>query len=76
MTEYDNGSDTIVTWKDSYFQYQREIRFAVFNKPSIKPITVKIRNLRDCSNVMDAEFFLKNCNIKIDIRKEAMMDSP
>jgi hypothetical protein len=67
--EYDNGSATIVTWKDSYFQYQREMRFAVFNKPSDKAIIVKIRNLREHANVLDAEFFLKNCYMKIDLRK-------
>lgn len=72
--EFDNGSTAVVTWKDKFFEFQREVRFVVFNKPSKDPITVKIRSLRGSANVMDAEQFLKNCFIKLEVRKEIQLN--
>jgi hypothetical protein len=71
--EFENGSTAVVTWKDKFFEFQREVRFAVFNKLTKEPITVKMRSLRESANVMDSEQFLSNCYIKLEVRKEVQV---
>lgn len=72
--EYDKGSVGIVTWKDKFFEFQREMRFLIFNKPTTKPITFKMRSLRGLANVMEAEHFLSHCYIKLQVRQELVLE--
>lgn len=58
----------IVTWKDDFFSYQREKRFALL-EPSEKPVEFKVSNLRNEALVMATEEFLKNGQFKIEFNK-------
>lgn len=69
MKAFEEQSVEIIAWKDKFFEYQREWRFAILNKPTKEPFNYSLnKSIRDEVIVMDAEYFLKNFRIKFQYR--------
>lgn len=67
---FEEKSAEIITWKDKFFEYQREMRFAILDKPTKEPITFKMRSFRDGTMVMDTEEFLKEYFIQLNFKNK------
>jgi hypothetical protein len=67
---FEDKSSEIVCWKDYFFNYQREVRFTIFDNLTKHPITFKMRNLRKDAVVMDTEKFLKDYYIKLELKND------
>ncbi|MFK3961914.1 hypothetical protein [Pseudalkalibacillus hwajinpoensis] len=53
-----------ITWKDDFFKYQREARFAILNTPTRNPIKFKMAtNIREKAIVVDSKLFLETFSI-------------
>lgn len=70
--KFEEKSSEVITWKDRFFEYQREARFAILNRPTQKPINFNMRSLREQSVVMDAEKFLKDYYVQVKFKKEVL----
>lgn len=56
--DIDEGSLELVLWKDKFFQYQREVRFAFSTKPTETGIKYSIGSIRNlCSPIDKNKFF-------------------
>ncbi|EFU43419.1 hypothetical protein PVOR_03660 [Paenibacillus vortex V453] len=66
---FDEGSFDIVFWKDSFFEFQREARFAIFDLPTKQSSKFKMRNLRSYCGVLDAKKFFDDYYVKIGFKK-------
>lgn len=56
--KFDEKSAEMVFWKDNFFSYQREYRFAITNKLVENNLTVKIKNDRTKFIILDTDRFL------------------
>jgi len=63
---FDDASFDIVFWKDSFFEFQREARFAIFDLPTKQSIKFKMRNLMSYCGVLDAKKFFDGYYIKMN----------
>jgi hypothetical protein len=68
--KFEEKSPEIITWKDSFFEYQREARFAILNYPTEEALTFSMRSIREQSFEMDAEKFLKDYYIQVRFNSE------
>ncbi|MCK1983706.1 MULTISPECIES: hypothetical protein [Peribacillus] len=69
MKKFEENPIEVITWKERFFEYQREVRFAI-NHPTQKPIEFKMRNIREQSVVMDAEKFLKEYYVEVKFNQQ------
>ncbi|MDL5377551.1 hypothetical protein ACNOIU_12570 [Exiguobacterium mexicanum] len=71
MNLFEEKSPDIVTWKDDFFKYQREIRFVIYEQHEQAKI-FKMGSIREHVQIVNTETFLKNG--KFQIRFEAIAD--
>ncbi|MCA1026590.1 hypothetical protein LCM23_10830 [Cytobacillus kochii] len=66
--KFEEKSVEIIMWKDNFFDYQREVRFAILNQPSQVPTEFNMKSIREQSVVMEAEKFLHDYYVEIKFR--------
>lgn len=68
---FEEKSVEIITWKDKFFEYQREMRFAILDNPTKEPMIFKMRSIRDGALIIDAEKFLKEYFMQLNFKEIA-----